>query len=502
MRDYVTMWSEMTGIQPTNVLEIGSRDGHDAEYLRDSFSIDAKNVHVVEPNPDLHIMIENDYPEINLHKFAISKEEGVLEFNKVNTDEHMIYVGQSSLLNKKDGLYERINSEKIKVQGIAGKTLLEKIGDDKIYLCKIDVEGLTYEVLESFGDDIEKIKSFHLECEHVEVWENQKVYRDIVGFMHSKGYLQVYFRYVWNSLKQSDSIWIHKNYLGIQKPQKKTNKMMLYYYPGDGQNFGDILGPYIARKINANIDDYAIMIGSILQISWPNPFVVWGPGIIGEDKSCRVPDVKKIKKVYAVRGPKTREVLLGQGIECPEIYGDPALILPYLIPKPKKQTRKKVVGILPHWVDLDEIKNQSFSYNQNEIDLKIIDIRSGIEEVIHQTTTCDVVITSSLHGLILGESYNIPTAFTQISKKLRGGTFKFEDYFESTGRSLKMLDWKDASKRSLDNAIEFAESSEIPDIDIKKLVDAFPFVIENKEFLNLVNKNPTLRSLHNSWEKQ
>lgn len=215
MRDYVTMWSEMTGIQPTNVLEIGSRDGHDAEYLRNSFSIDVKNVHVVEPNPDLHIMIENDYPEINLHKFAISKEEGILEFNKVKNTEHMNQIGQSSLLDRKDGLYDRINSEKIKVHCITGKTLLEKIDDDKIYLCKIDVEGLTYEVLESFGDDIEKIKSFHLECEHIEIWENQKVYRDIVDFMHSKGYLQVYFRYVWHSLKQSDSIWIHKNYLRL-----------------------------------------------------------------------------------------------------------------------------------------------------------------------------------------------------------------------------------------------------------------------------------------------
>lgn len=276
--------------------------------------------------------------------------------------------------------------------------------------------------------------------------------------------------------------------------------MNLYYYAGDGQNFGDVLSPYLVSKIRAKINKPTVMIGSILHLSYPKPVIVWGPGLIQE--GIKIPDAKKIKKIYAVRGPKTRKLLLDQGIECPEVYGDPALILPYLVPKSKRQNSKKAVGILPHWIDLDEIKNQHFSYDQNEIDLKIIDIRSGIEEVIHQTTTCDVVITSSLHGLILGESYNIPTAFTQISKKLRGGTFKFEDYFESTGRSLKMLDWKDASKRGLDNAIEFAENSEIPDIDIKKLVDAFPFVIENKEFLNLVNKNPTLRSLHDSWEKQ
>tara|TARA_R110000851_G_C13080614_1_gene565734 strand:- start:79 stop:909 length:831 start_codon:yes stop_codon:yes gene_type:complete len=276
--------------------------------------------------------------------------------------------------------------------------------------------------------------------------------------------------------------------------------MNLYYYAGDGQNFGDVLSPYLVNKISAKIDKPVVMIGSILHLSYPKPIIVWGPGFIQE--GIKVPEVKKLKKIYAVRGPKTRKLLLEQGIECPEVYGDPALILPYLVPKSKNQTTKKVVGILPHWIDLDEIKNQNFSYDQNKIDLKIIDIRSGIEEVIHQTTVCDIVITSSLHGLILGESYNIPTAFTQISKKLRGGTFKFEDYFESTGRSLKIIDWKDASKRDLGNAIEFAEGTKTPEIDIKKLVDAFPFNIENKEFLNLVNKNPTLKNLHDSWEKQ
>lgn len=60
---------------------------------------------------------------------------------------------------------------------------------------------------------------------------------------------------------------------------------------------------------------------------------VWGAGIIDGTKKLRY----KPKKVYAVRGPLTRKVLLAQGVKCPEIYGDPALLVAkYYQPKIEK----------------------------------------------------------------------------------------------------------------------------------------------------------------------
>ena len=97
----------------------------------------------------------------------------------------------------------------IKVNAITGKRLLDNIGDE-IDLCKIDVEGFTYEVLVSFGEDIQKIKSFHLECEQQVLWDGQKTYREVKTLLESLGFIEVFREVVWDI--QYDCIWIHENH--------------------------------------------------------------------------------------------------------------------------------------------------------------------------------------------------------------------------------------------------------------------------------------------------
>ena len=213
MRDYVEVISDVTLIKPKTVLEIGSRDANDAEYLRDAFSIKNEDVHIVEPNPEMQDLISKKYPNFNLYKVAISNQVGKLDFYKVDSKNGMDQVGRSSLLNRNDNLYNKIDSDVIKVDAITGKTLLEQIKNDSIDLCKIDVEGLTYEVIESFEDSILKIKSFHIEAEHKQFWEGQKLYKDLVGLFIRKGYAQIYFKFVWGGVSQSDSVWVHPKYL-------------------------------------------------------------------------------------------------------------------------------------------------------------------------------------------------------------------------------------------------------------------------------------------------
>ena len=211
MTTYKSVLLEKTNIQPQTVLEIGSRDGNDAEKLRSLFGIDSKNVWVVEPNPIQQNKIMKKYPNITLIKQPIFNEEKIITFYGVNVEDQTLN-GVSSLLNRVDNLYDKINTNKIEIQTILGSKLLEMISKD-IDVCKIDVEGATFEVLESFGDDIKKIKSMHIECEHRIVWANQKLYDDVSEYLNNKGFKEIHFNYCSNDTLQSDSIWVQSNYL-------------------------------------------------------------------------------------------------------------------------------------------------------------------------------------------------------------------------------------------------------------------------------------------------
>ena len=90
-----------------------------------------------------------------------------------------------------------------------------------------------------------------------------------------------------------------------------------------------------------------LCIGSIIE-GFTDPYsIIWGSGAMhGRDVMQCSP-----KTVLAVRGPLTRKDLLSKGIDCPEIYGDPALLLPFFYrPKVKKQYK---LGVVPHYADYD-----------------------------------------------------------------------------------------------------------------------------------------------------
>jgi FkbM family methyltransferase len=210
MKDYYDTIVGKTTISPKTILEIGSRDGNDADELMKYFQLNNEDVWVVEPNPNQIKVIEDSHPNFNLIPNAIFSEETEHDFYQVIGNDPND-VGTSSLINRNDDWYKS-KTNIIKVKTITGKQLLDKINRE-VDICKVDVEGLTIEVLSSFLEFITKIKSFHLECEHREVWKNQKLYDDVAKFLIDKNYTQVYFHYCSGGTLQYDSIWVLNDYL-------------------------------------------------------------------------------------------------------------------------------------------------------------------------------------------------------------------------------------------------------------------------------------------------
>lgn len=210
MKELYISLQEKTNIKVNKILEIGSRDGDDANHMKKLFNVSDNNVWVVEPNPIKINEIRQKYPNFNLIESAISNQEGQHYFNQVVGDS--ISSGTSSLIDRADDWYEKSNTNKIIVNTIRGEKLLNIIGGE-IDACKVDVEGFTYEVLESFEDTLKNIKSLHIECEHKEVWKNQKLYNEIKEFLIKKNFVEIYFNYTSEHKLQSDSIWVYNQYL-------------------------------------------------------------------------------------------------------------------------------------------------------------------------------------------------------------------------------------------------------------------------------------------------
>lgn len=187
-------------------------------------------------------------------------------------------------------------------------------------------------------------------------------------------------------------------------------------------NFGDILTPYIIEYFTGTKPGctqngkHIIMAGSILQDA-NSDSVVLGAGYGAIDqKVTGTPDIR------IVRGPITGELLKRQGFEHNWLYGDPGVIMPLLY-APKIQPIYDV-GILPHYIDYPDFEPVS----------NVIDITLGVEPVIDRILQCRSLVTSSLHGLIVGQAYGIPTTLECFSDRI-ASKIKYDDYLRSIPRT-------------------------------------------------------------------
>lgn len=200
------------------------------------------------------------------------------------------------------------------------------------------------------------------------------------------------------------------------------------------ENYGDLLSKYLIENISGKEVGWVhpkkqpwykwdktnyLAIGSIIHHASKNS-IVWGSGIIDKRQSITK------AKFKAVRGPQTRKYLLGLGYTCPEIYGDPALLMPkYYHPEVEKKYK---IGIIPHYHDFKAV----FDLYKEDEDVLVVDLMTmDVEAVTKQIMCCEKTISSSLHGIIVSHAYNIPSVWVEFSDKIFGDGIKYVDYLQS-----------------------------------------------------------------------
>jgi pyruvyltransferase len=231
-----------------------------------------------------------------------------------------------------------------------------------------------------------------------------------------------------------------------------------------GTNFGDGSNPWLFKHYMPNVasadawntkdksykDKTILGMGSIMGHMSVND-IVCGSGMIN-DKSFPKWGPGRVKEMEMVRGPLTYDLLTKQGYKVKKVFADPGLL--FSDAYKAKSSKKYDIGIIPHFVD-KKLPNVEKLLDSG---VKFIDVQQAEgneEKFLDEVNECNIILSSSLHGVIIGDSYNIPSYHIKLSDKLIGGDFKFKDYYYSVGREYSYLDatGEDFNRQMLDKYI-------------------------------------------------
>jgi len=224
-------------------------------------------------------------------------------------------------------------------------------------------------------------------------------------------------------------------------------KILVYEWmnPNKEKNFGDLMSRDIIEHVTGKkvvVTDSAnaelIAIGSVMdnfEKMYPNLKAIWGSGFIASGK-----DYKKLNHVVisSVRGKLSRSRVGNEDIQL----GDPGLLAPFVYKQGEKSSTF-TVGIVPHYADLS---NNIFRELTKSGMFQIIDVRRDPQEVIGDITSKDLILSSSLHGLIISDAFNIPNYWIDSPDVVVGAGYKFEDYFSSVCRKKEEVILQDIAR--------------------------------------------------------
>lgn len=241
---------------------------------------------------------------------------------------------------------------------------------------------------------------------------------------------------------------------------------LFYWSPRDGSiNFGDRLSSVVCRQILAtrylSLDDQVertsrlLAIGSILHFAEEGNHI-WGSGWNGKvgEEHFKPADLT----VHAVRGPLTAEFLRKRAIHVPDVFGDPALLVPQLFKERFHPDPVEDYVFIPNLHDIALVENQP----------NVVSPLWGWNVVVQAIVSARQVLASSLHGLIVAEAFGVPARYVRLSET--EDPFKYKDYYLGSGRTEAEFTYA----RSIEEGLEMGGAPAIR-YDPAPLMQAFPF---------------------------
>ena len=250
----------------------------------------------------------------------------------------------------------------------------------------------------------------------------------------------------------------------------------------DIPNMGDQLNPLIAGKlfgyglvpVSANCAEIFVL-GSCLQKlakrKSPCRIFVWGTGFMSYDSAEPSPDLTVDYR--AVRGNLTRrriERILGRELDIPT--ADPGLLASMLLDRPVD--KEYDLGIIAHFRERRDPRFAQLAKLARRV--RMIDVTQDPLTVIRQIASCERILSSSLHGLIISDSLGIPNLHIKVTDNLLGDGFKFDDYYSAFGVAHEFVDLNKEGIESLEVIDQrYRITPEAVATKQRQLLESFPF---------------------------
>jgi len=236
-----------------------------------------------------------------------------------------------------------------------------------------------------------------------------------------------------------------------------------------GHNFGDslflaLVNRMLGRDLELAAPDFGgprfFPGGSVLHVC-RNGDLAWGVGANLNAARWRgrrhYPTSVDIR---SVRGPLTAAIVT-DFLELPEpvVAGDSALLVPRYFPEWGSVISQGRIGYVRHISSAPTLKLPS-------AEVLLIDPLRDPMVVVPEILSCDLVISSSLHGIIIAEAFGIPARWLR-TKAHNPPAMKYYDYYLQTGRTPSPCATLDAGIR--------AGGEPLPDLDDRMLLETFPW---------------------------
>jgi succinoglycan biosynthesis protein ExoV len=198
--------------------------------------------------------------------------------------------------------------------------------------------------------------------------------------------------------------------------------MRLIYFAGHG-NFGDelndLLWPRLAPDLFEEADRTGFLgIGTIIGMPTPNcdRLHVFSSGV-GYD---RLSDWNVARRIWCVRGPLTARLL---EVDTGRILTDGAILTPCVVTDAGTKPTKTTISVMPHW---ESLHYPGWHEACALAGFRLISPIGEPETVIRALQQTHLLITESLHGAIIADTYGIPWIPMRTSRNF--SVFKWMDW--------------------------------------------------------------------------